>query len=153
MHKRRIYTEDMPEMPWPLLSGGLFTDILQRVMENPDVGDMSYNVLKKCGWVKDYDEFEAFALKPSVWPIGADMVQIPIMLFNVARENHWKFTPQCEVYPIAKSMCLTGFREDYTHPQKGQRYGLGLSVPDIQAPGPVPIYNPALTKPINCGVM
>jgi len=39
-------------------------------------------------------------------------VYFPILLFDVTKENHWKFVPQVEVFPIAKSIALTGFRED-----------------------------------------
>jgi hypothetical protein len=105
-----------------VLKGGSFTDVLQRAVALPGIHDKGFNVLKKCGLVEDYAEYETTALRPSTWPIGSDLMHIPIMLFNVTKEFHWKFTPQCEVFPIAKSICMTGFREARTA-KEAQRSG------------------------------
>ncbi len=40
------------------------------------------------------------------------LTYVPVMMFRVSRDAHWKFTPQCEVYPIAKSICMSGYRQD-----------------------------------------
>ena len=58
-----------------------------------------------------YDDFAELALKPEKWPMTTGGVSVPVLSFNVSRERHWKFTPQCDVFPIAKSICLMGFRE------------------------------------------
>ena len=60
-------------------------------------------------------DFETVACNAGQWPIESDIVQVPVLMFDVSKSTQWKFTPQCDIYPIAKSMCLTKFREDWTH--------------------------------------
>ena len=63
----------------------------------------------KCGIIGNQAEFYTSACSTH---LGATTGTAPILPFDVRKCKHWKFTPQCEIFPIAKSICMTKFRED-----------------------------------------
>jgi len=94
---------------WPI--GGPFTEIAERMAKTEDLRKWCFDVLRRCDLVTEYDGFVEMAIKAKSTPSGVSVSSLPVLCFNAKRERHWKFTPQCEIYPIAKSILMQGFRQ------------------------------------------
>ena len=107
------------ELPWPIAHGKTFVDLVDDVLNDGEkLKTVSMEMLIKCGLLKAegvvvdevLDSFKKLAMTAD---LGVYSGSAPILAFDARRAQHWKFTPQCEIFPVAKSICLTKFREDF----------------------------------------
>ena len=116
MHKHREPFDTLPPLPWPICSGGSFVDIAERMQDDSaTLQRMGLDLLQKCRLLAEsstFDDYMKVAGNIQDWPISQSSAQVPILCFNIKKQSQWKFTPQCEIFPVVKSICFTKFREE-----------------------------------------